>query len=237
MLTRVLDAIDDAAGAVELAGIEGYEGIAPGRTADERDVAAVDYLDSLAEAARSIVGRIQSDQPIISAGGSVYFDRVVDRLAGNALPEYQLILRSGGYVAHDDGYYQRSSPLSAGSDRLLDLGRLQAALVLWSVTLSRPAPDLAILGFGHRDAPSRLDLPIARWHGVGGTVTAVEPGTRIRQMDDQHAYLDTSGDLRPSIGDFVGCGISHPCEAFERWRVVLALDQDRRVVGLVPTFF
>ena len=236
-LGRVVDAIVDGRPWVELFGIEGYEGIAPWQTAEEREEAAIDYLDSLAAAARRILPRLTVDRPLVSAGGSVYFDRVVERLGRSALPDFQLVLRSGGYVTHDDGYYQRVSPLSSASDRLPGRDRLRPALVLWGVTLSRPEQDLAILGFGHRDAPSRIDPPVARWHAGGGTVTEIEPGVRIRRMDDQHAYLDLGGRIDPAIGDFVGGGISHPCEAFERWRVMLALNDARRVVGLIPTFF
>lgn len=237
-LERVVAAIRAARPSVELLGIEGYEGIAPGRTDEERERNVDAYLGSLAEAARWTLGEITVGRPLVSAGGSVYFDRVVDRLGSKALPDFQLILRSGGYVTHDNGYYERSSPLSAASERLTGHARLQAALELWGVTLSRPEPDLAILGFGHRDAPARIDPPVALWHaGRGGTVTAIEPGVRVRRMDDQHAYLDLSGRFDPGVGDFVGCGISHPCEAFERWRIMLAVDDARRVVGLIPTYF
>jgi D-serine deaminase-like pyridoxal phosphate-dependent protein len=237
-LERVVRAVRAAHPRLELLGIEGYEGIAPGNSAAAREQAADGYLDSLAEAARRILPDVSVEQPLVSAGGSIYFDRVVDRLGTSALPEYQLVLRSGGYVTHDDGLYLRSSPLSATSDRLPGYARLQSALELWGVVVSRPERDLAIVGFGHRDAPARLDLPVVRWHArLGEPARPVEPGLWIRRMDDQHAYLDLDGGFNPSVGDLVGCGISHPCEAFERWRVMLAVDDDRRVVGLIPTFF
>ena len=38
-------------------------------------------------------------------------------------------------------------------------------------------------------------------------------------------------------GDLVGCAISHPCGAFDRWRVILVVDDDYRVSDAVATCF
>jgi len=237
-IDRVIRAAHEAHPRVEVLGIEGYEGIAPGDTAEARELAADAYLDSLAEVARRILPDLAVAEPLVSAGGSVYFDRVVARLGRSALPDYQLVLRPGGYVTHDDGLYLRSSPLSATSGRLPQYGRLRAALELWGVVISRPERELAVVGFGHRDAPARIDTPLARWHlRRGHEAEPIEPAIRVRRMDDQHAYLDLGGRIDPAPGDLIGCGISHPCEAFERWRVMLAVDDARRVRGLIPTFF
>jgi D-serine dehydratase len=224
---------------VALAGVEGYEGLAPGADGPERLAAADAYLETMAEVATTIVGSVTADQPIVSAGGSSYFDRVVAHLGRGALPEYQLILRSGGYVTHDSGLYERSSPLSAGPGRLTGHGHLSAALELWGTVLSRPEAGLAIAGFGHRDAPSRIDLPVVRFHRQNGESRpiAVEPPVAVRRMDDQHAYIDLAGAFDPNPNDLIGCGISHPCEAFDRWRVMLTVDEHRQVIGAIPTFF
>jgi len=39
------------------------------------------------------------------------------------------------------------------------------------------------------------------------------------------------------VGDLVGCGISHPCTAFDKWQVLFEVDDDYRVLGAVKTFF
>jgi D-serine deaminase-like pyridoxal phosphate-dependent protein len=39
------------------------------------------------------------------------------------------------------------------------------------------------------------------------------------------------------IGDRLCCGISHPCTAFDRWRVIPVLDDDDRVVDAIATYF
>lgn len=141
-LERLADSVDAAAPWVRLAGIEGYEGIAPGSSDPERSAAVETYLTALAEAARRLGPRFRDSRPIVSAGGSVYFDRVVAHLGRDALPQYQLVLRSGGYVTHDSGLFERSSPLSATSDLLPGFGRLAAALTLWGVVLWPSAPSI-----------------------------------------------------------------------------------------------
>ena len=35
----------------------------------------------------------------------------------------------------------------------------------------------------------------------------------------------------------VGCGISHPCTAFDKWRLIPVVDDDYTVVDAVLTFF
>ena len=55
-------------------------------------------------------------------------------------------------------------------------------------------------------------------------------------MNDQHAYLRIPPDADVLVGDLVGCGISHPCTAFDKWRVLLVVDDDYAVTGAVRTF-
>src|SRR5690606_17386440 len=103
---------------------------------------AVDaFLGDLAELAARIeeAGLVDPDQgaALVTAGGSIHFDRVVARFR-----DRPLILRGGCYVTHDDGVYERDSPLAGrGAGRS---PRLVNALELWSVVLSRPEPGLVI---------------------------------------------------------------------------------------------
>jgi D-serine dehydratase len=39
------------------------------------------------------------------------------------------------------------------------------------------------------------------------------------------------------VGDLVGCGISHPCTTFDKWRALFTVDDDYRVTGAIRTFF
>ena len=59
-------------------------------------------------------------------------------------------------------------------------------------------------------------------------------------MNDQHAYLRLpEGPVRDelTVGDLVGCGISHPCTTFDKWQVLLAVDDDYTVKEALNTFF
>ena len=58
-------------------------------------------------------------------------------------------------------------------------------------------------------------------------------------MNDQHAYLRWRADEAdvPQVGDLIGCGISHPCTTFDKWRVLFAVDDGYRVTGAIRTFF
>ena len=47
--------------------------------------------------------------------------------------------------------------------------------------------------------------------------------------------LDVAEDLR--VGDLVGCAISHPCTAFDKWRLFPVVDDGYRVLDAVLTYF
>jgi D-serine deaminase-like pyridoxal phosphate-dependent protein len=204
-VAAVLDVARAAAatGRVEVVGVSGYEGGLP-------DLAAVRaFLGDLRDAAAA-VGDVGSAVPIVSAGGSSYVDVVIDELRDAG----ELIVRSGAYVAHDDGHYAESSRLAA---------HLRPALEVWAQVLSTPEPGLAIVGMGKRDVPHDLGLPVPL--DRDGEVTA---------LNDHHAYVHATG-LRP--GDVVRFGISHPCTAFDRWRAIPVVDDDHRVVDHLHTYF
>lgn len=206
-----------------LAGVAGYEGGLPDAdavTAWLRDLVAVG--DAVAE--------IAPGKPIVSAGGSAWFDAVAAVLGG--LPDRTVILRSGAYVSHDDGYYRRVTPFVRHPDE----GALDGALEVWAQVLSAPEPGLAILGAGRRDVPFDLDLPLPC--GIRGADGTVRPSgaMAVVKLDDQHAYAETRGtDVRP--GDLVRLGISHPCTAFDKWRVIPVVDDAYRVTDVLRTYF
>ena len=112
---------------------------------------------------------------------------VVDRLRGpwpNGA-DVRVVLRSGCYLTHDSGMYERLSPLPSR-----DGARgFQPAMELWAHVLSRPEPELALFGFGKRDVPFDIDLPspVVIRRASGGTVDA-NGGLEIRSLNDQHAY-------------------------------------------------
>jgi D-serine deaminase-like pyridoxal phosphate-dependent protein len=197
-----------------LAGVEGFEGTLP-----EADVDP--FLDRLRELVEVLDGRgafSGVEEIVATAGGSAFFDHVAERLrfAQSSRP-VRVVLRSGCYLTHDDGVYAESSPLPG----------LRAAFELWARVLSCPEPGLAIAGFGKRDAPYDLGLPVVRRPSASVTVEA---------LNDQHAYLrDPEGLLR--VGDTVVCGISHPCTAFDKWPLIGMVDDDDLVIDVIRTCF
>jgi D-serine deaminase-like pyridoxal phosphate-dependent protein len=155
---------------------------------------------------------------------------VAAALGGLALSRpTRVVLRSGCYLTHDHAHYAELSPLS---------DRLRPALELWAEVISRPEDGLAILCFGKRDAPYDLELPIPL--AVRRRARGLEPVERgrltVRELDDQHAYVDVDG-IALEVGDLVGLGISHPCTAFDKWRLLPLVDEDYRVTGGIRTFF
>jgi D-serine dehydratase len=151
------------------------------------------------------------------------------------------ILRSGCYLTSDHGSYHRL--LGELDARAAVTDGLRPALEVWSMVQSRPEPGLAILGMGKRDASYDIDLPIPLLaHRPGAGVPAALPDTcRIVKMNDQHAYLQLPvGDPvcdALAVGDLVGCGISHPCTTFDKWPLLLAVDDSYDVRYGVNTFF
>jgi D-serine deaminase-like pyridoxal phosphate-dependent protein len=217
---------------LELAGTECFEGLI-GHDRTGQSLEAVDRLvrrlrEATIELARqgAFAGR---ERVIVSAGGSAYFDRVAEILAGEwpLDTKVDVVLRSGCYVTHDVGLYERTSPLAR---------ELRPALEAWAAILSRPEPTLALAGFGKRDVSHDVDLPLPQLvHGAGGLREAV--GMSVTALNDQHAYVRLPADDELAVGDLVGCGISHPCTTFDKWRLIPVVADDYTVVDAVATFF
>ena len=231
---------------LQLAGIEGYEGllVSDDRAADVRAVA--DFLARLAALVRAADEErlFGGAQILLSAGGSGYFDLVARGFAGVgalSLPVLP-VLRSGCYLTSDHGSYLRQiGDLDAreGGHSGMKGESLRPALEVWSMVQSRPEPQLAILTMGKRDASYDIDLPIPLFsHRPGpGMPAALPPGCSIVKMNDQHAYLQLPAGFELAVGDLVGCGISHPCTTFDKWPLLLAVDDDYGVRFAVNTFF
>ena len=197
-----------AAAGERLRGVECFEGI----------VGDVEVIDGLLDRCDELLDRLGLD--LVSAGGSAYFDRVVERFRGR-----RLVLRSGCYVTHDGGWYERVSPLR---------GKLQNALELWGAVLSTPEPGFAVASFGKRDCGFDLGfpVPVARHRRGAGTVPV---SGEVVALSDQHAHVRVEGDIR--VGDLLCAHVSHPCTTLDKWRVIPLVDDDRRVVDALRTHF
>jgi len=225
--------------ALELVGVHGYEGIAQGSTREAKLASANTYLHDLQRVARDVAALCPDATPfLVTAGGSEYFDRVVDLLCAKALAGCQLVLRSGGYVTHDSSFYDKISPFGSRTWRPAQGARLIPAIEVWSAVLSLPEPGLAILGMGGRDMPTDIELPVPLFHSRKGRSPAKLDGEwRVTRSNDQHAYLSYPSGHDLAVGDLIGSGISHPCTAFDKWRSILVVDEDYRVVDALRTYF
>lgn len=230
-----------------LAGFEGYEGllVSQDRDADVRAVQA--FLAELVDLVETADGEqlFGAAEILISAGGSSYFDLVargfqgMDGLSRPVRP----VLRSGCYLTSDHGSYKRLLAQLDAREARPEEG-LRPALEVWSMVQSRPEPGLAILTMGKRDASYDEALPTPLFtHRPGSDVAGpseLPPGCTIFKMNDQHAYLSLpEGEIRDTlqVGDLVGCGISHPCTTFDKWQVLLAVDDAYNVREALNTFF
>ncbi|HEY6596182.1 MAG TPA: hypothetical protein VI011_19085 [Asanoa sp.] len=171
--------------------------------------------------------------PIVTVGGSSYFDRVVQILpAALAATPYRTVLRSGCYVTHDAGIYDAASPFGAHPR---GPHRFREALRIWAPVLSRPEPTRAIAGLGRRDASADAGLPVPRVRRVDGVEEPLD--ATVVAVNDQHAHLDLATDARLDVGDLVGFGVSHPCTTFDKWRAIPVVDGDGTIVELAETCF
>ncbi|MGY1396150.1 alanine racemase [Streptomyces sp. SS10] len=228
----VADAVAGAR-ALRLVGVAGYEGEVP--QADPERVRA--WLRRLVALAVDFdeAGRFAGlDEIVVSAGGSAWFDAVADVFA--EVPELSApalkLLRSGAYVSHDDGHYQRLTPFN----RVPGEGGLEPAFRLWTQVVSRPSAEQAFTNAGKRDAAYDLDLPVAqvvRRDGVERPATGIE----VTGLSDQHAWLRTSSEADLEVGDSVGLGLSHPCTSFDKWALIPVAEADGTVVDYIRTFF
>lgn len=211
---------------LRLVGIGGYEG-ALAHDASERSRASVDaYLRRLADLYRGL--EYEVDEPIATVGGSAFFDQVAEVLGGLG---GHIVLRSGAYIIHDDGFYRDISPFARDT---VAGAPLRSAMHAWGRVLSRPEPALALLDVGKRDVPFDEGLPVPQLIRGKGPLE----GARVTALNDQHAFLR---DSPAEVGDVVRLGLSHPCTALDKWTMIPVVDDagaDRPVVvDYVRTWF
>jgi D-serine deaminase-like pyridoxal phosphate-dependent protein len=218
---------------LQLAGVAGYEGSLLAATPAETAQKARAYCAELGQLTLSLTASGQfPEPPLLTAGGSAYFDEVVDVLGRPG--DWSLVLRSGCYVTHDHGLYSRIAP--SGRDRPA-VPVLEPALEAWAPVLSRPERETAVLGIGRRDVSFDAGNPVVL-HGRAAGGTALDTGGAVvRRLFDQHAVLSVPAGAGLAPGDEVCLGISHPCTTFDKWRWIPVLDAEDRITDVIRTFF
>ena len=228
--------------ALRLVGVAGYEGVIT-HGADAGGLAEVSgYLRRLVGIHRSLADLYESDEVLISAGGSAYFDLVAAELGPEAgthgATSTRVVLRPGVYVTYDDGIYTQIGPQTRGAGP-----HLVAAMHVWGRVLSRPQPDLALLDVGRRDISADEGMPVPQrvhHNGIWRQDSALD-GASVIDLNDQHTYLRIARDSAIAVGDVVRLGLSHPCTTFDKWSRIPVIDDpdipDPRVTGSIETYF
>lgn len=244
----------DAAPGLRLIGCGGYEGALAHDRSDAGLRAVRGYLRALADLHRTLADQRLYDtaRVLVTAGGSAYPDLVADELGGLVDRDGErgvataVVLRSGAYVVHDDGFYRRISPLDGAAPRSASDGpRLASAMHAYVTVVSRPEPGLALLDAGKRDLPFDEGLPVPR--AVLGLDRAASDaalvGAEVTALNDQHAFLrlGPAGEDAVTVGTVLRLGLSHPCTALDKWRLVPVVDDHTaarpRVVDAFATWF
>lgn len=236
---------------LRLVGVSGYEG-SLAHTADDAGLGAVrGYLAQMRLLHEELLadGLYGSSEVIITAGGSAYFDDVVTVLsptistgAETGGPAVDLMIRSGAYIIHDDGFYRGISPFSRSGNQ-----PFRAGMHGWARVVSQTEPGLAILDAGKRDLPFDEGLPEPQLIGpvLGGEMAPLH-GAHITSVNDQHSFMTFDPDTTSvQPGDVIRLGLSHPCTAFDKWTVIPVLTDsasaestgNQTVVDLIHTFF
>ncbi|PJX23120.1 amino acid deaminase [Advenella sp. S44] len=222
-----------------LGGIECYEGNLA--TDTEKDKPAVDALMGRCEAVARACDQQQlfdTEEIIISAGGSAIFDLVVPGLKIELGRPVRGVLRSGCYITHDHGVYHRHLAKVQEREGLQE--SLLPGLEVWTMVQSVPEPGLALLTCGKRDISYDLTLPFVTGYApIGEQARSVpQPSWQIAALNDQHAYLHFDATSpAPVVGDRVILGISHPCTTFDKWKWMPIIDENGQALSYITTRF
>jgi D-serine dehydratase len=225
-----------------LAGVEGFEGLAVSREAGGREAGVREFLGFLADIALALDGRglFDAGEVLLSAGGSAFYDLVIESLLGIRLSRpHRVVLRSGCYLTQDFGLY---------SGLLDDIHRrtgsadpaLEPTLEVWAQVLSVPEPGLVILSAGRRDFGQDAGNPVALAHvrrGAASLRSLRGAGWTMAATSDQHAHMTAPPGHGVEVGDLVALGPSHPCTTFDKWRELYLVDGDYNVLDTIATYF
>ena len=236
----------------DFVGIECYEGLVSAET-PEATIAEVDRLLDLAaelyfHAYRNgaFGGRAET---ILTAGGSAYYDRVVERFReAQKVPGTRIVLRGGSCLTYDHGIYQqRLAELDARGGLDMPHGRAKAletftpALELWAAVASMQDRGIAVMSMGIRDLPYDLGYPVALRQYRDGKLLrelrAAGAPYQVTKSNDQHCYMTYPDGADLAVGDLVAFGISHPCTTFDKWNVLYRVDDAFNVTAAIRTFF
>lgn len=251
-LHELITALNSYKDTVVLCGVELFEGL----LSDEKLIR--EFLKKAVDVSNELAREkcFQRSPVILSGAGSAWFDVVADVFcregATQVVPsrpiseskfnaEVDVLLRSGCYLTHDAGVYRDAQVRMMKENPVAQkmAPALIPALQLWAYLQSIPEKNVAIVGFGKRDAAFDAGLPIPALHFRPGQErpTPAPPDWKVTRLWDQHAHMQIPGNADVRVGDMIGFDISHPCLTFDKWRYLSVLDSNYQVIDVVETFF
>jgi D-serine dehydratase len=239
---EVAERVRTAGAGLALAGIAGFEGLYQSRWNEDRVQLVEAFLKLIVDAAIEIdrLGLFDDNETILSAGGSAYYDLVLERFSAVKLMRpVRVVTRSGCYLTQDSGMYHRlQGELRQRSGRATQIEpQPDDALEVWTYVLSRPEPELAILSAGRRDFGTDAGNPLPlKWTRPAEPAKRLS-GCEVVGVSDQHAHMRIPADHALQVGDMVGLGVSHPCTTFDKWKLIYLVDDDYRIIDAIQTFF
>jgi D-serine dehydratase len=239
---RVARAVKEAAPHLALRGVEGFEGLFAGATRAEIEAQVRGFLDLLVNLAQDCEREslFAPGEVILTAGGSAFYDMVLARLIHAGLKSTtRVVTRSGCYLSHDSARYRRAfADIVARTPEAAAGGGLIPALEVWAYVQSRPEREKVLLTMGARDtAASDLPVPQTFFRAGMNAPASVGPGHVVTGMNDQHTHMTVPADSPLAYGDMVSFGVSHPCLTFDRWPVIMVVDDSYNVKSAIRTFF
>jgi D-serine dehydratase len=238
-------AIRKTDGVVALRGIEGFEGLLKGDNNAATLALVRDFLDRVVALARTFDAEslYDTETVILSAGGSSFYDVVVEKLGSAGLSKpTTIVVRSGCYITHDSVMYVNAvNALRERNPKLANAGGgLKPALEVWAYVQSRPETKKLIAGLGKRDI-SYDDQPVPLlWFRPGSGMQnpqPLSPSHLAVRLNDQHCHVTVPEDSPLTVGDMIGFGISHPCLTFDKWRILHVVDENYQIESSIRTYF
>ncbi len=237
-LKSVLTALDQWRDAIDLCGVEMYEGVL------ENEASIRAFLQRAVSVMQRLLSesRFRRNPALLSGAGSAWYDVVAEEFSAAKFGDtVEIILRPGCYLTHDVGAYRAAqSRISAHNPVAQRMhSGLLPALQVWAYVQSRPEPQRAIIAMGKRDAAFDSGLPMPALHFRPGSAAPTEAPTNwtVTKMMDQHAYMQITEQDDVCVGDVIGFDISHPCLTFDKWRTMLIVNASYDVIDLIETFF
>mgnify|MGYP004494075653 CR=1 FL=1 len=118
------------------------------------------------------------------------------------------------------------------------------------VSLAKLMVPLSAIMLVLQTAFIRTGDPVFAWVTVDGLVTGSKAALRllgvalplilmltVTKLNDHHTYLAVAPGTEVAVGEVLRFGISHPCTAFDKWRLIPVVDRAGVVVDVLPTYF